>query len=184
MADACTGRGFTVVLLLLSIGTRALWEMPAFQGWSQLCGEVSWWPSGRQQLHLQVRRGQQWMSSLPRQLHARVSESQQGLVVRRGQPAWTCLPESHAALNIQLDHSYVTCRRKRKSRKWQWEEWKRESGKSLLCSPFLRSHWSLYVIFNKGWIDIILYLTPRRVYVTSVCVISPLLSDSRQLTEA
>lgn len=77
-----------------------------------------------------------------------------------------------------------TCRRKRKSRKWQREERKRESGKSLLCSPFLRSHWSLYVIFNKGWIDIILYLTPRRVYATSVCVISPLLSDSQQLTEA
>lgn len=74
--------------------------------------------------------------------------------------------------------------RKRESRKWQWEEWKWEMGKCLLCSPFLRSHWSLYVIFNKGWIDIILYLTPRRVYVASMRVISPLLSDSLQLTEA
>lgn len=74
--------------------------------------------------------------------------------------------------------------RKRTSRKWQWEEWKWETGKCLLCSPFLGSHWSLYVIFNKGWIDIILYLTPWRVYVTSIRVISPLLSDSLQLTEA
>lgn len=59
-------------------GTRTLCEMPSFQGRSKLCGEVSWWPARCQQLHFQVRRGQQRMSSLPRQLHPGVSVVQSG----------------------------------------------------------------------------------------------------------
>lgn len=50
-------------------GPGPVCKMPALQRRTQLCGEVPWWVAGSQQFHLQIRQSQQWMSSLPCQLH-------------------------------------------------------------------------------------------------------------------
>lgn len=58
--------------VLLS-GPGPMCEMSSLQRWTKLCGEMPRRAAGCQQFHLQVRQGQQRVSSVPRQLHPGVS---------------------------------------------------------------------------------------------------------------
>lgn len=55
-------------------GPRPVCKMPPLQRWTQLRGKVPRWLAGGQQFHLQIRQGQQRVSSLPCQLHPGVRE--------------------------------------------------------------------------------------------------------------
>lgn len=58
--------------ILLS-GSRPMCEMSSLQRWTELCGEMPRRAAGCQQFHLQVRQGQQRVSSMSCQLHPGVS---------------------------------------------------------------------------------------------------------------
>lgn len=160
----------------LPTGPGALCEMPSFQGRSKLCGKVSRRPTRCQQLHLQVCRSQQRMSSLPCQLHPRVSPVSTRTSRRDGFKRSLCDKRKgilDCLHKIVLPTSFKISLMNRE---------KKKRIRGVHChSPLLTSHSSLNVIFNdKVWKDIISYSAPQGIYVTPLCVISPLLSDSLQ----